>query len=143
MKTKASALGGNEMTDYTRASEAGVEKPENVRLLTFPARNHTPVIAWEYPEFQSLCPVSERPDQGVVRIRYQPKHKILESKSVRDYLIRWRNKKNWQEYITEEIAGLLYETCEPDWLTVDIQWSSRGGILAKTTSHRGKRPPSL
>ena len=111
-------------------------------MLTFPARAHTPVVEWKYPEFQSLCPVSERHDQGVVTIWYKPRKKILESKSVRDYLMMWRNKKNWQEYITEEIAKLLYQTCEPDWLGVEIRWSPRGGIAAKTTSKRGN-PPSL
>ena len=125
------------MTDYTKASDAQVETPEAANLLTFPARSHTPVIEWEYPEFQSLCPVSERHDQGIVIIEYKPRDKILESKSVRDYLIMWRNKKNWQEYITEEIAGLLYKTCEPAWLTVTIKWSPRGGIAAKTTARKG------
>ncbi len=128
------------MTDYSRASEARVEIPEGARLVTFPAREHAPLIEWEYPEFQSLCPVSERHDQGVVFIRYKPREKILESKSVRDYLMMWRNKRNWQEYITEEIADLLYKTCEPDWLTVTISWAARGGISAKTTSERGNMP---
>jgi 7-cyano-7-deazaguanine reductase len=125
------------MTEYAKASEARVEKPEGVTLTTFPARDHVPLVEWEYPEFQSLCPVSDRHDQGIVTIRYQPKTKILESKSVRDYLMMWRNKKNWQEYITEEIADLLYKACEPQWLMVTITWSPRGGIRAKTTSRRG------
>jgi 7-cyano-7-deazaguanine reductase len=128
------------MTDYSKASEAKVEIPGGVRIITFPARDHTPLVEWEYPEFQSLCPVSERHDQGVVRIRYKPRAKILESKSVRDYLMMWRNKRNWQEYITEEIADLLYKGCEPDWLTVTISWSARGGISAKTTAKRGNPP---
>jgi NADPH-dependent 7-cyano-7-deazaguanine reductase QueF len=51
----------------------------------------------------------------------------------------WRNKRNWQEYITEEIADVLYKSCEPEWLTVVISWSVRGGILAKTTAERGKQ----
>jgi len=125
------------MTDYSKAPEAKVEVPEGGRLLTFPARGHKPVIEWEYPEFQSLCPVSERHDQGVVTIRYKPKEKILEGKSVRDYLMMWRNKRNWQEYITEEIADLLFLTCDPEWLTVTILWSARGGIVSKTTSQKG------
>ena len=125
------------MTDYSKASEAKVEIPDGVKLITLPAREHTPLIEWEYPEFQSLCPVSERHDQGVVTIQYKPRQEILESKSVRDYLMMWRNKRNWQEYITEEIADLLYKTCEPDWLMVTINWSARGGIVAKTTSKRG------
>jgi 7-cyano-7-deazaguanine reductase len=129
------------MTDYSKAAQAKVEIPEGVKLFTFPAKKHTPIIEWEYPEFQSLCPISERHDQGVVKIRYKPKKKILEGKSVRDYLMLWRNKKNWQEYITEEIAGFLYKVCEPDWLTVTINWAPRGGILATTTSRKGN-PPS-
>jgi 7-cyano-7-deazaguanine reductase len=128
------------MTDYSTSSRAKVETPEGVTLITFPARKHSPLIEWEYPEFQSLCPVSERHDQGVITIQYKPKEKILESKSVRDYLMMWRNKRNWQEYITEEIADFLYNTCEPDWLTVIINWSARGGIMAKTTSKRGAQP---
>jgi 7-cyano-7-deazaguanine reductase len=129
------------MTDYSKASEAAVETPEGVSLITIPAKGHTPVVEWEYAEFQSLCPVSERHDQGVVTIRYQPKDRILESKSVRDYLMMWRNKRNWQEYITEEIADLLYNACRPSWLTVAITWSSRGGIVAKTAVQKGS-PPS-
>ena len=129
------------MTDYSMSSEAKVETPEEAGVLTFPARDHTPLIEWEYPEFQSLCPVSERHDQGVVVIRYRPRGKILESKSVRDYLMSWRNLRNWQEYITEEIAALLFRSCEPEWLTVTIRWAPRGGISATTTSTRGTPPP--
>ena len=128
------------MTNYSNASKTEVESPVEITLITFPARAHAPLIEWEYPEFQSLCPVSERHDQGIVTIRYKPTKKILESKSVRDYLMMWRNKKNWQEYITEEIAGVLYKACEPVWLTVEIKWSPRGGIAAKTTSKRGDAP---
>ena len=127
------------MTDYSKASDAAVEIPEGVTITTFPARGHVPLIELEYPEFQSLCPISERHDQGVVTIRYKPRDKILEGKSLRDYLMLWRNKRNWQEYITEEIADILYKSCEPDWLTVIISWSARGGILAKTTAKRGRQ----
>jgi 7-cyano-7-deazaguanine reductase len=129
------------MTDYSKASDVNVEKPEGVEILTIPAMQHVPMIEWEYPEFQSLCPVSERHDQGTVMIKYQPKEKILESKSVRDYLMMWRNKRNWQEYVTEEIADTLYIACEPEWLIVSIKWCARGGIYAKTTSNKG-RPTS-
>jgi len=127
------------MTDYSKASDATVEIPEGITVSTFPARGHVPLVELEYPEFQSLCPLSERHDQGAVAVRYKPKDKILEGKSLRDYLMAWRNKKNWQEYITEEIADLLYKSCEPEWLTVTIEWAARGGILAKTTAERGSR----
>ena len=127
------------MTDYSKASDVEVEVPEGVEVMTFSARGHAPVIEWEYPEFQSLCPVSERHDQGIVTIRYKPRERILESKSVRDYLMMWRNKRNWQEYITEEIAEKLSKACDPQWLIITITWSARGGIIAKTISQRGSQ----
>lgn len=128
------------MTDYSKAGSTKTEKPENFKLIAFPAREHQPIIDWEYPEFQCLCPISERHDQGIVRIKYKPNKKILESKSVRDYFTMWRNKRNWQEYVAEEIANTLYTFCKPKWLTVEIEWSPRGGIFAKTISKKGKIP---
>ncbi len=126
------------MTDYSKAKDATIEVIENPELITIPTRGHRPVIEWTYPEFQCLCPVSERHDQGKVTIRYQPNEEILESKSVRDYLSRWRTKRIWQEYVTEEIAKILFETCSPEWLIIEIEWSSRGGIYAKTISKMGE-----
>lgn len=73
----------------------------------------------------------------MVRIKYKSNKKILESKSVRDYLAQWRNKRNWQEYATEEIANTLYKACEPEWFNLEIKWSPRSGISAKTSSKRG------
>ena len=126
------------MTDYTKAASTKIETAKKIKLVTFPVRDHRPVIEWEYPEFQCLCPISERHDSGTVVIRYQPNEKILESKSVRDYLASWRNKKIWQEYVTEEIADVFYGSCSPKWLTLEIEWSPRGGIFARTVSKRGE-----
>ncbi|MDI6708534.1 MAG: NADPH-dependent 7-cyano-7-deazaguanine reductase QueF [Candidatus Thermoplasmatota archaeon] len=128
------------MTDYTKAPYAKTEKPENPKLITIPCRARKPLIELEYPEFQCLCPVSERHDQGIVKIKYKPTKKILESKSIRDYLAAWRNKRTWQEYATEEVADQLYKACKPEWLVVEIAWAARGGILAKTISERGTVP---
>ena len=125
------------MTDYSNAGSAKTEAPENFKFDVIPSHGHQPVIEWVYPEFQSLCPVSERHDQGVLRIRYKPKELLLESKSMRNYLMKWRNKQNWQEYITEEIASSVYNAVKPVWLVVEIEWSPRGGIFAKTISKRG------
>ena len=125
------------MTDYSDAASAKTEIPEGYTFDTIPAREHRPIIDWVYPEFQSLCPVSNRHDQGTVKIRYKPQDNLLESKSVREYLMLWRNKQNWQEYIAEEIANALFEAANPLWLVVEIEWAPRGGIFAKTVSKRG------
>ena len=125
------------MTDYSNAKDAKLEKPKEPELVTFSTRGHTPVVEWFYPEFQSLCPLSGRHDQGTIRLRYQPDKNILESKSVRDYFMSWRNCHIWQEYVTDELARVLYKCCKPKWLEIEIVWSGRGGILAKTIAKRG------
>lgn len=127
------------MTDYSRANEAPVEKIENYSFDTISSDTKNLEVQWVYPEFQSLCPLSERHDQGTLTIRYAPRGKLLESKSVREYLRLWRNKKIWQEHVTDEIASALYAAIEPEWLIVEIAWTSRGGIYATTTSRRGKQ----
>ncbi|MFP4521521.1 MAG: NADPH-dependent 7-cyano-7-deazaguanine reductase [Fibrobacterota bacterium] len=124
-------------TDYRNmASEAKTEKADRAELSAFPSRGNNVTVRWDFPEFQSICPVSGRHDQGVVTIEYKVKEKILESKSVRDYLTSWRTKTCWQEYVTNEIADALFECCKPEWLNVEIEWTPRGGIYAVTTAER-------
>ncbi|HON78968.1 MAG TPA: NADPH-dependent 7-cyano-7-deazaguanine reductase QueF [Spirochaetota bacterium] len=125
------------MTDYSNAASAKTEKPENFVFDSIPVTSHNLVIEWVYPEFQSICPISERHDQGTVTISYKPKDKLLESKSAREYLRSWRNLKCWQEYVTEEIAEALWNAIEPEWLQIEIEWTSRGGIYARTRSTKG------
>jgi len=125
------------MTDYSKANDAVIEKVVGYSFDTIPARGHEPVVRWEYPEFQSLCPVSGRHDQGTLIITYKPIKLLLESKSVRDYLGAWRNKSIWQEYVTDVIAQDLFAAAKPRWIEVTIQWAPRGGIFATTTSVKG------
>jgi len=128
------------MTDYSQASSAPIEMVENYIFDTIPSRGANIVVTWVYPEFQSLCPLSERHDQGTLTIRYAPRKKLLESKSVREYLRLWRNMKIWQEYVTDEIATALFSSIDPAWLDVEIEWTSRGGIYATTSAKRGEKP---
>lgn len=128
------------MTDYSQASSAPVEKVEGYAFDTIPCRGSGLEIEWVYPEFQSLCPLSERHDQGTLTVRYKPKAKLLESKSARDYLRLWRNMRIWQEYVTDEIATALQGALDAEWLVVEIEWTARGGIFARTTAKRGDAP---
>jgi 7-cyano-7-deazaguanine reductase len=128
------------LTDYSNASsaKAKLERPEDFKFDFIQIKKHDLVVEWVYPEFQSICPISKRHDQGELRLTYKPKDKILESKSVREYLSMWRNLHNWQEHITDEIADALYKAVAPVGLIVEIEWSPRGGIFAHTVAKKGK-----
>ncbi len=126
------------MTDYSDAAGAKLEKPEDFKFDFIPVKQHDLLIEWVYPEFQSICPISDRHDQGTLTLRYKPKDKLLESKSMREYLRLWRNLHIWQEHVTEEIADRLYNAIKPAGLIVEIEWTPRGGIYARTISKKGK-----
>ena len=57
-------------------------------------------IAIECPEFTSMCPKTGLPDFGVIRIRYVPAARCLELKSLKYYLLEFRNKGIFYEAVT-------------------------------------------
>lgn len=128
------------MTDYSDAASAELERPENYKFDFIPVKENNLTIEWVYPEFQSICPISKRHDQGTLTLTYIPGDRLLESKSMREYLTLWRNMRNWQENITEEIAASVFKALEPKGLKVEIEWTPRGGIYAKTVSRKGDFP---
>ncbi len=92
------------------------------------------VYETEQSEFSALCPFSGLPDYGVLRIEYMPGSWILELKSLKYYIMSWRNIGAAQEditaYIYEDLAGQLED---PDYLSVHTIYNVRGGIRTTCT----------
>ena len=93
------------------------------------AARQTVVYATEAGEFSALCPFSGLPDFGTVRIEYVPGSWLLELKSLKYYLLSWRNIGAAQE----DITALMYEDLarhleDPERLTVTTDYNVRGGI---------------
>lgn len=80
-------------------------------------------------EFSALCPFSGLPDFGVLRVEYVPGSFILELKSLKYYLLSWRNIGAAQEDITAYIYKDLMEwLSDPGYLVVTTIYNVRGGI---------------
>ncbi len=83
----------------------------------------------EEGEFTALCPFSGLPDYGVLRIEYVPGSWILELKSLKYYIVSWRNIGAAQEditaYIYEDLAARLEDAV---YLKVTTVYNVRGGI---------------
>ncbi|HYF33180.1 MAG TPA: preQ(1) synthase [Chitinophagaceae bacterium] len=80
-------------------------------------------------EFSALCPFSGLPDFGVLRIEYVPGRYILELKSLKYYILSWRNIGAAQEDITAYIYKDLMAMLEnPGYLCVTTIYNVRGGI---------------
>jgi 7-cyano-7-deazaguanine reductase len=80
-------------------------------------------------EFSALCPFSGLPDFGVLRIEYIPGSYILELKSLKYYILSWRNIGAAQEDITAYIYNdLLSILKDPQKLVISTVYNIRGGI---------------
>ena len=95
-------------------------------------------IAIDCPEFTSMCPKTGLPDFGTIRIRYVPDAQCIELKSLKYYLLDFRNKGIFYEAVTNQILDDLVAVCSPQRMTVTGDFTARGGITTKVTAEYDK-----
>ena len=108
----------------------------SARLETFPNphRRRDYTIVHVAPEFTSLCPKTGLPDFGEIRITYTPEAACIELKSLKYYLIDFRNRGIFYEQATNQILDDLVAACQPRRMKVVGDFSARGGITTEVTA---------
>ena len=105
-------------------------------LETFP--NPRPERDYEIliscPEFTSVCPKTGLPDFGEIRITYTPDAACVELKSLKYYMIEFRNRGIFYESVTNQILDDLVALLKPRKMTVVGDFSVRGGIKTVVTA---------
>ena len=91
-------------------------------------------IAISCPEFTSVCPKTGLPDFGEIRITYVPDGRCIELKSLKYYMIEFRNRGIFFEHVTNQILDDLVAAIEPRRMTVVGDFSVRGGIKTVVTA---------
>ena len=91
-------------------------------------------IAISCPEFTSLCPKTGLPDFGEIRISYVPDARCVELKSLKYYMIEFRNRGIYYEDVTNQILDDLVAALQPRRMTVVGDFSVRGGIKTMVTA---------
>ena len=79
-------------------------------------------------EFTSVCPFSGLPDFAEVTIRYVPDRLCLELRSLKYYLLSYRNVGIWYEHLVNRMLEDLVRTCKPRWMAITIECNPRGGL---------------
>ena len=95
------------------------------------------------PEFTSLCPVTGQPDFGHLIIDYVPNKYLVESKSLKLYLLSFRNHGAFHEDCSITIAQEIVNLLKPKWLRIGAYWYPRGGIPIDVFWQTGKPPKDL
>ena len=105
----------------------------NATLETFPnprpERDYT--IEIRCPEFTSMCPKTGLPDFGEIVITYTPDATCIELKSLKYYMLEYRNQGIFYEAATNKILDDLVRACAPKQMTVTGDFTARGGITTK------------
>ena len=109
---------------------------EVAELETFP--NPRPGRDYEIeircPEFTSMCPKTGLPDFGEIVIRYVPGDRCIELKSLKFYMLEYRNRGIFYESATNQILDDLVSACQPRRMTVVGAFTARGGITTSVTA---------
>jgi 7-cyano-7-deazaguanine reductase len=80
------------------------------------------------PEFTSVCPMTGMPDFGHITIQYIPNSKIVELKSLKYYLMQYRNVGIFYEHVVNRILDDLVGRLKPKSMQVTGDFTTRGGI---------------
>jgi len=91
-------------------------------------------ITIQQPEFTSVCPMTGLPDFGCITIRYRPDIKIVELKSLKFYILQYRNVGIFYEHVVNKILNDLVEALHPKYMEITGDFTARGGIITKVTA---------
>ena len=110
-------------------------------LIVFPNPypNREYLITHTNPEFTSVCPKTGLPDFGALTIRYMPRQRCLELKSLKEYLFTYRNLGIFQENVVNRVLEDVVKASDPVWAVVKGDFRPRGGI-STTIEARWPRP---
>ena len=130
------------MANYTYAhAKAGIAAALP-KLEVWPNQYPRYVITIRFPEYSSVCPKAGLPDYGTITIRYQPRKSCIELKSLKMYLLAYRNLGIFYENAVNKILHDLVDAVHPEWCVVKGEFTPRGGLSTSVFARWPRRPAS-
>jgi 7-cyano-7-deazaguanine reductase len=127
------------MPSYTdQHARAGV----NARLPkidTWPNQFPGYTITTRYPEYTSVCPKTGLPDYGTIIIEYEPHKSCLELKSLKHYLLEYRNLGIFYENAVNRMLADIVAATRPVWCVVRGEFTARGGLTTTVEARWPRR----
>ena len=119
------------MSEYTEDhARSGIEAPLPA-IETWPNQFADYEIVVEIPEYNAICPKTGLPDFGALELRYVPDERCLELKSLKLYIVAYRNLGIFYENAVNRILRDCVAACRPKTMTITGTFSSRGGISSR------------
>jgi 7-cyano-7-deazaguanine reductase len=123
------------MSGYTsQHARAGV-KAKLPELDVWPNQFPGYTITTRFPEYTSVCPKTGMPDYGAITIEYEPRKSCLELKSLKLYLLAYRNLGIFYENAVNRILADIVRAANPVWCSVRGEFTPRGGLTTTVEAH--------
>jgi len=97
----------------------------------YPKQPSTIVITTD--EFTAVCPWTGLPDYGTLEISYTPFEQIIELKSLKYYLLSFRDVGIVQEHVANRILQDMVELITPQYIRLVLNYKARGGLQTSVT----------
>jgi len=124
---------GSRSSDFVALGHPGSEQYAGLEAFANPGVSQVEMTS---DELAAVCPVTGQPDLYVATIEYRPEPLCLESKSLKLYLVRFRDEPHFCEALAVRIRDDVAEALElsVDKVKVTLRQKARGGISITATS---------
>jgi len=115
--------------------DPGIVKAEILEPIPYAYKSKRSIdITIRHPEYTSVCPMTGLPDNGCITIKYRPDQTIVELKSLKYYLLQYRNVGRFYEHVVNKILDDLVQVLKPLQMEVTGEFTPRGGISSLATA---------
>lgn len=112
-------------------------EPERLECFEYEYADHPPggdlEIVTTTDEFTSVCPFSGLPDFARVTIAYTPARQCIELRSLKYYLLSYRDVGIWYESLANRMLEDLVRACAPKHMRLTLECAPRGGLRSTLT----------
>jgi 7-cyano-7-deazaguanine reductase len=115
------------VTETERYGEAAIAAGE-LEVVPNPASHRDYTVELSYPEFTCKCPRSGYPDFATINVTYVPDEHIVELKSWKLYLNRFRDQYAFHEAVTNQILDDFVAAVRPRRVEIAADWNPRGNL---------------
>jgi 7-cyano-7-deazaguanine reductase len=118
-----------------KIEDPGVVKTDILQPVEYAYKARRSIdITIKQPEYTSVCPMTGLPDNGCITIKYRPDETIIELKSLKYYLLQYRNVGMFYEHVVNKILDDLVKVLNPLQMEVTGEFTPRGGISSIATA---------
>jgi len=119
-------------------ARAGIDAPLP-EIETWPNQYFGYEIEIVIPEFTSVCPKTGLPDFGKLTLRYVPNRLCLELKSLKMYVLAYRDLGIFYENVVNRFLADIVGAAKPVSASVTGEFTPRGGLNSKVTATWSKK----